>query len=98
MLTWPGVMEPGDMSHLPTGMFQQKPDCCHHTQSVVLEVWIVEDPMPPQKQHPRAILSRVDGSAWSNSAKRGSPAAWESQKKPFQLPTIHSTGRQEPED
>ena len=26
-------MQPGDMSHLPTGMFQQKPYCCHHTQS-----------------------------------------------------------------
>jgi len=51
--------------------------------------------MPPQKQHPCVILSHVDGSAWRNSAKHGSPAAWESQKRPFQLPTIYSTGRHE---
>ena len=66
--------------------------------SLILEVWIVEDPMPPQKQHPCAILSHVDESAWRNSAKHGSPAAWESQKRPFQLPTIYSTGRHEPGD
>ena len=44
------------------------------------------------------LLSCVNGSAWRNSAKRGSPAAWESAKRPFQLPTIYSTRRHEPGD